>query len=77
MATEEGLGGDWMEDDLSNFAAWYSNFVQEHPMENADLFRSLQEVLDGFVSLNLPKISSTRRLLQATFQWDAEGASKP
>ena len=68
MATEEDLGGDWLEDDLSNFAAWYSNFTLEHPRENAELFRALQEVLDGFVSLNFPRISSRRRLLQANFE---------
>ncbi len=77
MATEEDLGGDSLEDDLSNFAAWYSNLTQEHPVEIEKLRRSLQEVLDGFISLNLPRISSRRRLLQANFEWDAEGASKP
>ena len=56
-----------LEDDLSNFAAWYGHIIQEQTRSFLNLQRSLGEMLDGFDALGLIKVGRTARVLQAAF----------
>jgi predicted ATPase len=66
MGAEAKGEEDYPEDDLSNFAAWYSNIIQEQTGSFLDLQRSLQQIFDGFDSLDLRKAGRTR-VLRAVF----------
>jgi energy-coupling factor transporter ATP-binding protein EcfA2 len=56
-----------LEDNLSNFAAWYGHIIQEQTHLIPDLQGSLREVLDGFDTLDLPRSGRTARVLVAAF----------
>jgi predicted ATPase len=58
--------------DLSNFAAWYRNLYQSHPKRAHELFKSLEETLDGFDSIVLQDAGEGVRLLNVLFQRDGE-----
>jgi len=66
MGAEAKGEEDYPEDDLGNFAAWYSNIIQEQTGSFLDLQRSLQQIFDGFDSLDLRKAGRTR-VLRAAF----------
>ena len=53
----------WLERDGSNFASWYRHLQQEDPEGITQLFQNLYEVLPGFRSLRLAKLSKFRELL--------------
>lgn len=57
---------DDLEDDLSNFAAYY-HVIQEQTATLVELRRSLQEVIHGFDSLDLRKMGRTAKVLRAVF----------
>lgn len=70
---------DYPEDDLKNFAAWYSHIVNEKTRLLFELNQSLRNVLDGFYSLDLRKTGRTARELRATFSQkpgESNGARK-
>jgi predicted ATPase len=73
MGAEAKGDDDYPKDDLSNFAAWYSNIIQEHPGSFVSLQRSLNEIFDGFESLVLKKAGRTRVLRAAFFEPPREG----
>jgi len=52
---------------LSNFASWYRHLTQDSPEAMQPLFESLQEVIEGFVSLKLTSEGETARVLRAGF----------
>jgi ABC-type molybdenum transport system ATPase subunit/photorepair protein PhrA len=68
MGAEGKEEEDYPEDDLSNFAGWYSHVIQEQTGAALDLQRSLREVIDGFDSLDLKKVGRRTRALRASFQ---------
>jgi hypothetical protein len=66
-AEAKGEEGECPEDNLSNFAAWYGHIIQEQTRSFLDLQGSLREVLDGFDTLDLPRVGRTARALRAAF----------
>ena len=64
------------QDDLSNFAAWYSHLTREDTAGIEELRRSLQDVLSRFDSLNVPLVGRTARILRARFSAAGEERSK-
>lgn len=58
---------EFLQDDLSNFAAWYGHIIQEQTGSILGVQQSLREVLDGFDALDLKKAGRTARLLKAAF----------
>ena len=56
-----------LEDDLTNFAAWYGHVIQEQTATLVQLQRALQEIIDGFDSLDLRKVGRTARVLRTVF----------
>ncbi len=55
------------EDELENLAQWYRHSVQADPEANLALLRSLGEIFDGFVSLQLDPVGANTRKLRANF----------
>jgi predicted ATPase len=60
------------EDELENFADWYRHLVQADPEANAEFLRSLEETLDGFLSLQFETVGSGTRILRANFLQEGE-----
>jgi len=56
-----------LENDLSNFAAWYRHILQEQTPAAFELQQSLREVIDGFDSLELVSAGQNTRILSARF----------
>lgn len=52
---------------LSNFAAWYRGLYQSYPKRAQELFKSLDETLDGFDSIVLQDAAEGVRLLNVQF----------
>jgi energy-coupling factor transporter ATP-binding protein EcfA2 len=75
MGAEARQEEDYPEDDLKNFAAWYSHLTQEETGAVFKLQQSLKDVLDGFDSLDL-KRAGRSRLLKATFSRSEQPSSK-
>jgi len=53
--------------DLSNFAGWYRHLIQTHPIENAELMKSLSAALDDFRILRFEAAGENVSLLAAEF----------
>lgn len=74
MGAEARKEEEVLEDDLTNFAAWYGHVIQEQTATLVQLQRSLQEIIDGFDSLDLRKIGRTARVLRAVFSNEVAGS---
>lgn len=72
MGAEGKEEDDYPEDYLENFAAWYGHIIQEQTSSFIALQKSLQEIIEGFDSLELKKAGRKARILRAVFS-KAEG----
>jgi predicted ATPase len=54
--------------DLSNFASWYRNLLQEQPAMYATLQQSLRDAIEGFDTLSLVNDGEHARQLKVKFQ---------
>lgn len=75
MGAEAREEEEYLDDHLTNFAAWYSHVIQEQTATLVQLQRSLQAIIDGFDSLDLRKMGRTARVLRAVFA--SEVSSSP
>ena len=53
---------------MSDFACWYRHLMQERPREISELFKSLNQVFDGFSALELLQDAETARTLKVRFE---------
>ncbi len=67
MGAEGKEEDDYPEDQLENFAAWYSHIVQEETGSLLDLQKALRDAIDGFDSLELKRVGRKARVLRALF----------
>jgi predicted ATPase len=74
MGAEAREEEEYPDDHLTNFAGWYSHVIQEQTATLVQLQRSLQQIMDGFDSLDLRKMGRTARVLRAVFSNDAGGS---
>ncbi|HWN66140.1 MAG TPA: AAA family ATPase [Haliangium sp.] len=58
----------WLSPDLSNFAAWFQDLVQEHPRTAQRIMRSLKPVLPGLQGYTLVGERGRPRTLQFLFR---------
>jgi predicted ATPase len=59
---------EWLEEDGSNFAGWYSDFSQREEEKAAALRQELGEVLHGFVRFKNARTGGMVRELRAVFE---------
>lgn len=58
----------WLSPDLSNFATWFQDIIQESPRMNTRITRSLKPVLPGFQEFTLARESERTRTLRFLFR---------
>ncbi|HEX2572106.1 MAG TPA: AAA family ATPase [Polyangia bacterium] len=69
MKAETSATTTWgLQPDLSNFAAWFQNLVQEEPRLAARITRSLRAVLPGFHGYTLARETEKTRTLRLLFR---------
>lgn len=65
IVTESLRENSFLNRDGSNFASWYRYLIPEMPSQNADLNKSLQEIIEHFQTLRLKGVSEDVRALMA------------
>jgi ABC-type glutathione transport system ATPase component len=73
MGAEGKDEDDYPDDYLENFAAWYSHIIQEQTGALLGLQKALQDVIDGFSSLELKRAGQKGRVLRAVFSKMPDG----
>ncbi len=67
MEAEAKAEVEFPQDNLSDFAAWYSHIIQEKTGSFLKLQEALREILDGFDALDLKKAGRDTRALRSVF----------
>jgi predicted ATPase len=77
MGAESTEGEDYPEDHLGNFAAWYEHIIQEQTGSFLNLQKALQNVIDGFESLELRKVGRKTRSLRLFLRAPDDSGGSP
>lgn len=64
-----------LQQDGSNFAAWYRHFVQEQPQLAVDITAKLSKAIDGFHGLRMARASDESETMRVDFAGDHGGHS--
>ncbi len=77
MRAETKSSTPWLQPDLSNFAAWFRDLLEEDPRIAALIAKSLRAVLPGFVGYAFSRETSRTKTLRFDFKSRRRGVQVP